>query len=461
MRTKLSFSLLLIAMLLGACKKDNSLEVQMPEASIMTKSALEQVKYAEVNLKKIANTIGKLTKKPEFVNFVHTEVAKKFDGQFEVLVEHLLKSPIWGTQLNTQELNEGLNAFKNLEGSNFYPQIYIPKMQNDADNHVSNFTTNNTTNLEDVKVVVYGGELAGVPENALHSSYSVNEDGELIPFQNIGEPYANENEVWIFSVNEIVTNDGRLALPDEGNCGPSNPDYPNCLSGGGGGGGSTGGSSDIDPDVAGRLIHPSINTNNPINCKIQNMVVKKHKEYWAAGGSEIAIRSALNTINGYINGDPSLGYEDYYANNSTPSFRGALLKWFSRSDIRNEASINVDFPLQNGWPTNILTSGPVYLDYVIFERDQWPTGKQILERKDVGFWFYNAGNPEDGYISHTYRSADIYYDLYRITNYPSAVTPNVTYLPSPYNQGATGAMFYNGTSRDSYYNSITFNVIGY
>ena len=55
MKSKLLVPMLFIAALLSSCKKDKSLDVQMPETSnsILTKTPAEQIKYAEVNLKRL------------------------------------------------------------------------------------------------------------------------------------------------------------------------------------------------------------------------------------------------------------------------------------------------------------------------------------------------------------------------------------------------------------------------
>jgi hypothetical protein len=464
MRSKVLLSMLLTAMFFGACKKDNSLDVQVPEASIVTKSAAEQVKYAEVNLKKIANTVGKLTQNPEFVNFVHTEVAKKRDGQFEVLITRLLKSPVWGPQLNTKELNEGLDAFKNLQGTDFYPQIYIPKMQNDEDNHATNFTaTNNTTASDDVKVVVYGGEVAGVPEDAPHPSYNVNDNGILVPFQDIAEPYANDNEVWVFSINEIITTNGLLALPTDGACGPSDPNYPECTygggggsGGGGGGGGSSSGSNENDPEEAFlRDAHPDMNLHNPVNFEIENMTVKKTHEYWLSGSSEISIRASLNTINGREYGNPALGYKQYktFVDEEFGKLTGRLLYVFKRKWIKNDEPQEIHKKLQNGWPTTMLATDPVYYDYVIFERDFWPSTIQTLRRQNFSAIY--SSTPLEGYYSQRYRSNDEAYAIDRVVTSTSLLNPISNTIP------VQPPIYYNNGSSAGINNSISFNFKPY
>jgi hypothetical protein len=438
-KTLLLFST--IAIVLFSCKKDNSsMEEQSFTSSIVDKSAAEQVKYAETNLKKIANGIAKLAKNPAFVQYMHNEVAQKFDGQFEVLIEHLLLNPTWGSQLRTQEVKEGVAAFKNLKGQNFYPQIYIPKMQNDEDNQVAN-VSNNTTSNDDVKVVIYGGEIQNNTSSDILLGYNINEDGELVAWQNIGESYANGNEVWVFSLNEVLDPSGRLAIPEDPIC--NIPDDPQCSYGGGGGGTSGGGgTNDSDPAELGRGYHPEMGQNTPVNCRIQNMKVKHHKERWAAGKSEVAIRAVLNTINGYSLGNINSSPEQYVSGVGKTSYLGKLIRDFTRSEVNDQDLIAINFTIQTQWPTTSPNSDPVYFDYVIFERDLWPTGKNHLERFDF--------NVNPFYSQHRYnqfyRSADDAYFVGRVTT-----KANLT-------NGINSILYSNGFM--GYY-SIDFNTISF
>lgn len=455
-------TLLLMSMLsavLFSCKK----EFITPAApsftkSIVEKSAAEQVAYAETNLKKIADGFAKLAKNPTFVQYVQTEAMKKFDGQFEVLVEHILQHPQWGKLLNTVDVKEGLAAFKNLEGQNFYPQIYIPRLQNDED--YPNLNTSNITGDDDVRVVIYGG---AIPNSSSSSetrlSYEINEDGLLVAWQVIGEPYANNHEVWIFSLNDLLDPLGRLTLPENPIC--TNPDDPQCYYGGGGGSGSggtgsggsgSGGSGtpdDIDTVDLARSYHPSMGSNNPVKCKIQNMVVKQHKDSWLAGGSEISIRAVLNTFNGRSLGNPTGDCEQYISGIGKTSLLGKLVKQFSRKQINNLTSVDVNFILQEDWPTSVTSSDPIYFDYVLFERDIWPTGKQNLKRDENGYWETGTDYPNS--YKQFYRSGDRFYDVYRITSSNLFVNTLSTY----------GSVYYLNGNRSSELNSISFNVIGF
>ena len=440
--------LLLFAVGIMSCKKDKlNIEEPAPESSILKKSAVEQVKYAQQNLTKVASGLAKLAKNAEFVNFVHSEAAKKFDGEYEVLIETLKENPRWATLLNTPEINEGLNAFKNLEGQNLYPQIYIPKMQNDEENNASR--GNNL--IGDIKFVPFGGELPTDSifyPNGNYPSLQIGANDSLESGGIVNEVYANENEVWIVSLNENV-NSLRLLMYDP--CGGYNPGDEPCGGGGGGGSGSgsggtgsgsgSGTGADADPIEFSREYHPDMNLHLPINIKIENMIVRQHKESWVAGWSEIAIRAVLNTYNGRDLGNPSAGFKEYKST-QVSGLGGIIIKQFTNKEIRRQTSKYVNYTLQNGWPTSQPFSDPIYFDYVIFEKDAWPQVSQDLFRQN---FVHSSNNFTDSY-SLPYRSANTPYDIGRIINNSSMIFP------------PTNPVYYNNGSSNGFENSITFNV---
>ena len=452
------------ALLLGSCKKDKlSIEEPIQTSSILKKSDVDQVKYAETNLLKVANGLAKLAQNEEFVNFVHSKAAKKFGGEYQVLIETLKKEPKWATLLNTPEINEGLNAFKNLDGQYFFPQIFIPKMQHDEEENSSRGNNLDGSN-SDISFVVFGGELPTDITTYPGGNYpnlKLGANNTLINSGVANEQYSEDNEVWVISLNEVTAG---LLAPPIGNC--FDPSDPECYPTGGGGGSGGGGSSsgvDTDPAELSRSYHPEMNTNNPVNCKIQNMIVREHKESWVAGGSEIAIRSLLNTINGRILGDINLGFDQYYSTLGTTSFLGKGIKFFTRKKIKNGTVEDVNFTLQTGWPTNIITTGPVFYDFVIFEKDSWPTGVQTLRREGNYFQDYSTNLPSSFY-GQSYRSSDIFYDINRITCYNSAVSPSGTsplnLLAPSFTSGNTSTNFYI-SSRNGLDNSISYNSVGF
>ncbi len=216
---KLNLSIFLAIMLLiVGCKKTNK-DVQndfVDSTPITSQSAAKQVAYAEANLKKIGAEIALLSKDDDFVNFVRTQARKKFDQEYEVLIEDLKKNPTWGAKMNTKNLNEGLAAFKNIggtNGGNYYPQIYIPTFQYEEDESV-----NNSTSLlaDSILYMFYGGNAeidSATNTSDSYPAYFLNSTGNFEYSRMVNEEYANTHEVWVFSLNEVVNSAGRPTLP--------------------------------------------------------------------------------------------------------------------------------------------------------------------------------------------------------------------------------------------------------
>jgi hypothetical protein len=344
--------ILATVLLLAGCKKTNT-DMQNDVSDnipITSQSTAKQVAYAEGNLRKIGAEIAKLAKDDDFVNFVRTEARKKFDSEYEVLISDLKKNSIWASKLNSPNLNEGLAAFRNIggiSGYNFYPQIFIPKFQHDEESNNSSLSQ-----YDSIKVVFYGGSTGNEESlaTASYPAYSIDSAGLLHYWGIVDENYANENEVWVFSLSESVDAQGRLILP----CSDDDP----CGGGGGTGGGGTGGGGtggggtnpDIDPVPT--IPHPRVNdpTHALVNCQIEHMRVNVFYESWLAGKSEVSIRAVLHCHNnralGFFN-----QFEEHYDSDQKNgnSYLGRLIRKFTRKEIRNGNIILVNYPLQIGW----------------------------------------------------------------------------------------------------------------
>jgi hypothetical protein len=304
--------------------------------------------------KQIGNEIAKLTKDPAFVNFVHEQVNKKFDRQYEVLIDDLKKNSTWSDKLNNKNINNGLSAFKNLNGASYFPHIFIPKFQHDSDEGLNNSTSNIVE--DDIVFAFYGG--SGDSISGSHPAYYLDEDS-LKYYGLVNETFADNNEVWVFALNESLDADGKLALP----CGDE--DYP-CGGGGGSGGGGGGG--------GGGNTSNGIGDGTNVNYRINKMTVRHHNESWLAGQSEVRIRAWMNYHNGRYNGDPAAPFQDYSTEASSTDECGVLIKNVKRKDIKNWVENTVNFTLKTNWTLNIFSSTPVIFQYCIFERDLWPVG---------------------------------------------------------------------------------------
>jgi hypothetical protein len=394
---KLNLSIFLaIILLIVGCKKTNT-DVQsdiIDNTPITSQNAAKQVVYAETNLKKIGAEIALLSRDDDFVNFVRTQARKKFDQEYEVLVDDLKKNPTWSTKMNTKNLNEGLAAFRNIGGSNggnYYPQIYIPTFQYNEDEGI-----NNTSSLQadSIIYIFYGGNAeidSATNTGDSYRGYYMDVNGELQYWGIVNEEYANTHEVWVFSLNEVVNTAGLLELP----CYDENGMVIVCTGGGGtGGGGPVGGSSDPDNDPVESLRPTNQYVGDPthylVNCKIQDMIVRQHKENWLSGGSEIAIRAVLNCHNNRENGGPAPAANTQYKSDQASHRLGKLICQVTRKKVRNQTQFTANYSLQAGWPSRYRASDPIYFDYVIFERDLWPSPSQeyykVMSGRNDLFW---------------------------------------------------------------------------
>ncbi|MEQ1555001.1 MAG: hypothetical protein ABL929_12520 [Ferruginibacter sp.] len=402
-----------------SCKKSN-IDIQESNIdannSITSKSAAEQIKYAEINLKKIGSEIAKLTANPAFINFVHTEVNKKFDGEYEVLVEDLSKNPTFGNQLNSAKLNEGLNAFKNLEGENFFPHIYLPKFRHNEDLQINN--TASKFIVDSILYVFFGGSDANLNAdiNGSFPAYYADENDSLRYWGLINETFADEHDVWIFALSESVDTQGRLLPCIEDECGGSG--------GGGGTGGGTGGGgpSTEGPAPQGPMGVNTIDDGFNLNYRIEKIKVKQHKESWVAGQSEVAIRAWTNKRNGRLDGNNnSYPLTDYYTNTSITDFKGFRIKNVKRRDVKNQVEFTINYNVATNWTVNDYNTKDIIYQYVIFEKDNWP----VADRSTPLFPFYGEAQYASQSAFFGFKSSDDEYFIGSFYANKSGMTINI------------------------------------
>lgn len=320
------------------------------------------------------------------MEFVHTETKNKFDGEHEVLIQDLQKNSSWKQKMNMPIINSALNAFKNIDGVNYYPQIYIPKFQHEEDMKEGKNDIPPNSNVEEdlIVYIYYSGDAevdSATNENETYAGYVLDSSNNLVYWGMVNEEYANDNEVWIISLNESVGNEGNYCPPEFVNgvyqyC----PESVNgcCGSGGGGGGDPTGcnGDPNCDPTAQSLTWHPDMDLHNPVSCKIDQMVVKNHKESWLAGASEISIRAALNCHNNLELGRHiSIAGNMQYRSDQNSNYLGNVIKKFKRREVKNHTVKYVSYSLQTRWPVQYYQSDPIWFDYLIFEKDIWPATK--------------------------------------------------------------------------------------
>lgn len=452
-----------ICMIAGCEKANNEMKNDLQSAiSITSQSGANQVAYAELNLMKIGAEVAILAKDRAFVNFVKAEVGKKFDDEYEVLIDDLKKNPIWSFKLGTTKITEGLSAFKNLDAGragSFYPQIYMPNMQYKEDESISNLSS---SGLDDqIYYVFFGGNSEDMDELSLvdekKMGYILNQNDSLVEWGLIDGAFANENDVWILSLNESVNSQGRLApICEDGNgntipCGGG--------TGGGGTGGGTGGGGvdpDFDPVESSLANHPTVDDVNfqPVKCKIENMSVRVYYESWLAGKSEVCIKANLSCHNnralGALNGNVN---DAYYRSNQYSNKLGKFVRKFSRKEIKRQTSVPINYSLQTGWSSLNVLSDPIFFNYIIFERDIWPVGFNTVDR---GARLDHIQNPVS--VSNANRTdfrakenpgsfSLPTYSMYAkasIVNKPFSFPNAGTFLQPPYNSGIRTTFYDNG-----------------
>jgi hypothetical protein len=295
--------------------------------------------------------------------------------------------------MNTPKINEALNAFKNIDGANYYPQIYIPKFEHEEDMKEEKNYTASTSNInqEQIVYIYYSGDSevdSATNTNDSYAGYVLDSTNNLVYWGMVNEEYANNNEVWIISMNESVGNGGDFCPPEYRNgayqyCPESIGGC--CGGGGGGGGGGTPPCSgpDCDPTMFAPTTEPFPELGHTkVNFRIAYMAVKDGKESWLAGRSEIAIRSVLHCHNDRELGSPSPARQlNYTSTNTSTNYLGNLIKKWKRKWVKDGEIIDINYAMQTNWQNSNHLQDPVYFDYVIFERDSWPAQKQIRERQ--------------------------------------------------------------------------------
>ncbi|MCE7863255.1 MAG: hypothetical protein DYG99_06910 [Bacteroidetes bacterium CHB5] len=281
---------------------------------------LKDIEFAQGNLKFYAQSVLAMQNESGFRADLYAAVEEAFDGEKNVLFKTLMddsRNPKNARSLkdNLQQLNSNaLTAFNNIEGNNYYPQVYIP--------FYDELKALGKLGKEKPHLVVYTHD----SPSSLYQSYTTDKHGNLIADRLVSEDFAKNNEVWVVSINERVNDQGLVI-------------------------------SKADNERAKTSASPSAIVDQ-IKCKC-------HKESWAAGASEVNIITAFSDF----------GFFDYGINfYGKGENEGGEIYKFSRSDVSNERNKDVNFFILNDWDERAPTKP--YASYVIFEYDTWPTRKR-------------------------------------------------------------------------------------
>jgi hypothetical protein len=425
-------TLFLILAILFSCKKNtNTLKGEIVEKK---QNDYQFLKSQFLSMAKIlAPEINSPSKRKEIVK----KAREMFDEESEVLIKNLPN--LDSKQIVNLEILE--NDIRNRSGSKIYTQIYIPKYKD----YINNNRQLIEPEIEEPILVFYTGNAeVDSSQNQILPGYKFI-NGELTFFNMIDENYADNNEVWVISVNEVVDLNGNYKLPN-----PCELDFENPCGGGGGSEGGGGGSYDDDPTDAPSAIPIFPELNHPKeNFKIPNMVIKNPKESWVSGASEISIKAKLTCHNGRERGYRFPASQLEYRSKQYSNRLGCLIKKVKRKDVKNRTNLFVNFTMQDNWQTAVGDQDPIFFDYLIFERDPWPakmwTPTVFGARSDYRF----LSDPSTYFYSMQYRSSDNYDE----TPYKMGTFCGLQSLSSNPNSYA-GSGLVNNTE-------ITFNTIKY
>lgn len=351
-KTYLQFFVLFI---LFSCKKEKLIDQNTDnfstarvtiESSLIDTSINGKRSYLIKNFKLIVKQLGKAAKNTQARNQIENLIKTKFDGDYDALVQNIASLNKVAQTVSISKLQQACDAFQNIEGHNFFPQIYIPSFN----------ITDTLYNNQPVEFVLYDGN----EDKNSYPGYMLNEDDSLILSGNdINEEYAMSHPLWVVSINENVTDNGILDLSLENNKIPK--------------------------------------TEEILNYRIKTINVKCAKESWLGGKSEVSMRSILHTWNGRIDGQPNASYADYNSTRTTTSDQGYQI--IQTGSLGGNFTVN--FSLQSNWNISNYYISPIVYTYVVFEADNWPTA---LRTESCNPLFAQFPTTEQRFLK--FRSAD-------------------------------------------------------
>ena len=265
----------------------------------------DPVAYAEFHFHQLGAELAKLSNDRDFRKLVYTEIDKKFDGDNNVLLETLSKEltssngRVAGALSGNEKFKTSLEAFKNIEGENYYPQIYIPFYEELSEESTS--SNGRIMSVENDPLFVF---FTGDNSEDIYPAYQWDEASEELIKTDIlvDEEYALTHEVWVISINERMDPaDG--SIMDESNL-------------------------------------TNARTQSTPSAYVDQIKCKCHKESWAAGRSEVHMLLLVSDW-GFENGD-------LHTYGKGPYEGGQIYK-FKRKDVRKKRNKDVNFLILNNW----------------------------------------------------------------------------------------------------------------
>lgn len=328
--------------------------------------------FAQYHLNYLALGFAGLSTDNDLREIIHNEVAKEFDGDYNVLIDSLIivcdqnnydletmmNSVFDENGLSTIRFLDLLEAFEDIDECNYYPQIFIPEFEIHEDNYSYQVLT-----------VAYNGN------EELDTFYSYNNSSGYLVEQTVvlnNEDQADDYEIWVISINEDVDCDGLLESESTPN-GNNEKVGSSCTCQG---------------------------TESQISFEIEKMTVKTLHEGWLGGKSDIAIKSTRSYWNFK---DPATGEFIEFISLGFGDFRGYKLAKIKRKDVKDQNEKTISVQIIDDWNVECYYEHPILMGYVIFERDNWPVNTRT---KDLPI--LNVSPADEIFL--TFRSAaDQYY----------------------------------------------------
>jgi hypothetical protein len=406
-------SIFIAAFVFISCKKNQE---SPPKTDLTLLSLKEQREYQVANFKVLGSEIAKAAQDPAVRRIIEDEALKKFDGDYNVLIKDLLKYPEFASKVNIERLQKGLDAFKNIAGNNYYPQIYIPRLSKDISPNSNN---SNTIESEDLEFILYNGD------ETQHTFPAYEYDGAdslILAGFDIDEYYAMYHNVYVISTNETVNNNGYV---------PPTPNQP-----------------DSTPPQP-----------NSINVQINKMTVLHHKESWVAGKSDVHMQAYRYTWNGFFNGGSSPPIQTELSDRTAYNTYGHQIRRFSRSEINNKTEVTLNYYLQRNWLISDPFPKPIIYYFVIFEKDNWPAAVRVTQTHPM--WVHK---PTEDQVFLQFRSSDNEYwveSFYATFGWFSNLQPVVNYLANPDNIYENNVVKELKRKENNSYQGIRFNINRY
>jgi hypothetical protein len=375
-------------------------------------------KYTLDNLTTIGKGVLNSSKNNDFRKMVYSEIEKRFDGDEDVLIKTLeenasrmnvsLVQNIAKSMRNSSDalVSAGsvLRAFSNIEGNEYYPQVYIPFFEE--------LKRNGKIGTSTPTIVIFNGDSKDSKQNGA-PGYIIDSEGDIKQIANVKEDYAKNNEVWVISLNErtVKTPQG-IKLKKE---------LVNNL-----------GSAEKKSRTMGV---------NDWEWQIKKMKIKvDFDNNFLMGDSEVCMKAVVDHYP--LNSGVSSGY--LYSPYGGYLFLGSF-------SVGNEQTNNTDI-VKTHKSSNFFKWGEIVgndsdngsrnMYHVIYEDDNWPAVERTATFDKVG----------GGVIEIRYRSEDLYYSKFRLdasegplfaSNYVTDSGP--WFMPRIIVSSLDGGYFYNNS----------------